>query len=565
MHYTLSLGSDEGRGLGIQAPAGGLPIRLPIRRSLTTCPAKSLGRPLFAIPWHGHTVEGTKELGRSNKWVNPDNHVDQFTPLLEVRDISKSFSGVSVLEEVTFDVRPGEVHALVGENGAGKSTLMNIVIGVIRQDAGEMYWQGRPVRLAGPRDARALGINVVHQELALVPHLSVAENIFLGRHPVARGIVKFREMRQRAAQALGELGGAIDVRRPVAELSLAERQLVEIARAVAFQGRLIIMDEPTAPLAGHEAEALFRSIRTLRARGVSVIYISHRLEEIFGIADRVTVLRDGRRVLSQPVAEVTQNQLVRAMIGEELKQRLEMHAPAAGGARTDEALRIQGVINLTVRSGEIVGLAGLAGAGRTELLEWLFGAGRSNTNQLFLGGRAVKLRTPKDAVRNGLALVPDDRKMKGLVLGASVLQNIALAGGRSLFFIRASQEQRSAEHWIGALRIKVAGLGQPAVYLSGGNQQKVVLAKWLFAGARVFLLDEPTRGIDVGAKAEIYDLIRALAGEGTAVIVASSEIEELLGLADRIVVMHRGRIAGELARAEATEEKIMHLATGGAL
>lgn len=498
--------------------------------------------------------------------------MDHSALLLEARNISKSFGGIGVLEAVTFDLRRGEVHALVGENGAGKSTLMNILSGVVRPDSGEMFCENRPIRFEGPRDAQALGISFVHQELALVPQLSVAENVFLGRHPVSHGFVNFREMHQRTRRVLGELGREIDPRRPVAELSLAERQLVEIARAVAFESRLIIMDEPTAPLSDHDAQALFRCIRLLRARGVSVIYISHRLKEIFEISDRVTVLRDGRRVLTQPTPAVTHEELVRAMIGVELKERLRSAAP--GSAQPEEALRIRGSIDLTVHRGEIVGLAGLAGAGRTRLLEWLFGAGGAQrrttggnacpAGEVLVNGRPARLRTPVDAVRNGLALVPDDRKTKGLVLGASVLQNIALAGGRARFFVRRSQEERMAQQWIGALRIKVAGLSQPVVYLSGGAQQKVVLAKWLFAGARVFLLDEPTRGIDVGAKAEIYDMIRTLAGEGAAILMASSELEELMGLADRIVVMHRGRIAGELAHAEATEERIMHLATGGA-
>ena len=496
--------------------------------------------------------------------------MDPSVPLLQVRNISKSFGGIGVLEAVTLDVRRGEVHALVGENGAGKSTLMNIVSGVVRPDAGEMLWEGRPIRLAGPRDAQALGISFVHQELALVPQLSVAENVFLGRHPVSRGLVNFREMHRTTRRVLGELGRDMDSRRLVAELSLAERQLVEIARAVAFESRLIVMDEPTAPLADHDAEALFRSIRLLRARGAGVIFISHRLKEIFDISDRVTVLRDGRRVLTQPTSEVTHEELVRAMIGTELKERLE--SGAAGSAQSEEALRIQGSISLTVHRGEIVGLAGLAGAGRTRLLEWLFGARETHQRKtredarprtVFVNGRRARLRTPVDAVRHGLALVPDDRKTKGLVLGASVLHNMALAAGRTRFFIRRSREEQAAQQWIGALRIKVAGLSQPVVHLSGGTQQKVVLARWLFAGARVFLLDEPTRGIDVGAKAEIYDMIRTLAREGAAILMASSELEELTGLADRIVVMHRGSIAGELDRAEATEERIMHLATGG--
>ena len=482
--------------------------------------------------------------------------------MLEVRNISKSFSGIQVLDDVTLDVRRGEVHALVGENGAGKSTLMNIVSGVVPPDSGQILWDNRPVRLEGPRHAQAMGISFVHQELALVPQLSVAENVFLGRHPATKGFVNFREMHEATQRVLSDLGREIDPRRPVSDLSLAEKQLVEIARAVAFESRLIIMDEPTAPLAEHDATALFRSIRLLRARGVGLIYISHRLKEIFEIADRVSVLRDGKRVSTQPIAEVSHETLVRAMIGTDLKEQLG--SSAAGSTQFDEALRIQGSINLTLRRGEIVGLAGLAGAGRTHLLEWLFGAGGTRAADVFVHGRRARLRTPLDAVRNGFALVPDDRKTKGLILGASVLWNMALASGRSRFFIHRSLEKQAAQQWIGALRINVAGLNKPAVYLSGGAQQKVVLAKWLLAGARVFLLDEPTRGIDVRAKAEISDIIRTLAGDGAAVLLASSELEELMAVADRIIVMHRGRIAGELTRAEATEEQIMHLATGGA-
>jgi ribose transport system ATP-binding protein len=486
--------------------------------------------------------------------------VDQATPLLEVRNISKSYSGVPVLRGVSFDVRRGEVHALVGENGAGKSTLMNLVSGVVRPDGGEMLWDGRIAAPAGPREAQAMGIGFVHQELALVPQLSVAENIFLGRHPAKRGLVDYGEMYRRTTDVMQQLGHAIDPRRPVAELSLAERQLVEIARVVAFESRLIILDEPTAPLDEHETELLFRSIRSLCERRVGVIYISHRLKEIFEIADRVTVLRDGRRVLSKPVSEASHEELVRAMIGSALKERLE--PGMATSARPEEVLRVEGAASFSLHRGEIVGLAGLAGAGRTRLLEWLFGA-TAGAGEVWLNGQRAKVRTPVDAVRAGLAFVPDDRKAKGLVLGASVLQNMALAGGRSRVFLRRAEEARQANHWMDALRIKATGLAQPVVSLSGGTQQKVVLAKWLLAGARIFLLDEPTRGIDVGAKAEIYDMIRTLAAEGAAVLMASSEVEELIGLADRILVMHRGRVAGELMRAQANEERIMHLATGG--
>lgn len=481
--------------------------------------------------------------------------------LLELRGISKSFSGVRVLENVHLEIRAAEVHALVGENGAGKSTLMNIVSGVVPADHGEVLWEGRPVHLRGPREAQELGITFVHQELALVPQLSASENIFLGRHPARAGWVRWGEIHRCAEELLAGLGHAINPRRLVSDLSLVERQLVEIARAMAFRARLIIMDEPTAPLADRDAEGLFRTIRHLRERGVAVIYISHRLKEVFQVSDRVTVLRDGKYVLTSQTTGVTSDELVRAMVGAELKARLAPQSAATPGAA--EALRVEGSVNLSVRRGEVVGLAGLAGAGRTELLEWLFGIGRAQAGQIFVNGRQAAIRSPLDAIRHGLALVPDDRKAKGLVLGASLHHNIALASGRGRLFIRAVQEKQAADRLVGELRVKATGLGQTVLYLSGGNQQKAVLAKWLYAGANVFLLDEPTRGIDVRSKAEIYDLVRALTQRGSAVLMASSELEELLGLADRILVMHRSRIAGELARVDATEERIMHLATGG--
>jgi ribose transport system ATP-binding protein len=482
--------------------------------------------------------------------------------LLELRNISRSFSGIRVIDDVDLDVRAGEVHALAGENGAGKSTLMNIIGGVIAPDHGRMVWEGRPVCLRGPRDALDLGISFVHQELALVPQLSAAENIFLGRHPSARGWVRWREIHDRARDLFAELGHPTDPRRLVAELSLAGRQMVEIARALAFRARLIILDEATAPLTDQDADGLFRTITHLRRRGVSVIYISHRLREIFRISDRVTVLRDGRRVLTGDTARMSEGDLVQAMVGAELKQHLT--APPASGPAMTEAIRIEGPVNITVHHGEIVGLAGMAGAGRTRLLERIFGAGRQTAGRVFVDGRAVTIRTPLDAVRQGIALVADDRKTKGLVPGASLRDNIALAAGRGVVFIRAAHEIDAAARFVSELRIKAAGLDEAVQNLSGGNQQKIVLAKWLNAGARIFLLDEPTRGIDVHSKAEIYDLVRALARNGAAVLMASSEHEELLALADRILVMHRGRVAGGLTRAEATEERIVHLATGGA-
>jgi ribose transport system ATP-binding protein len=482
--------------------------------------------------------------------------------LLELRGISKSFSGFRVLDGVDFDVRPAEIHALAGENGAGKSTLMNIASGILQADSGEMLWERRAAQVRTPREAQNLGIAFVHQELALAPDLSVAENIFLGRHPAAHGWVRWRDIEQRSAALMEELGHGIDARARVGNLSLAQRQLVEIARALAFQSRLIIMDEPTAPLTTRDAEGLFRTMRALRERGVSIVYISHRLKELFEVADRVTVMRDGRSVASVAMDATTEDWLVRAMAGDVLAKAAAEPPPAACNGNRHPALRLNGTHRLTVNRGEIVGIAGLAGAGRTELLESLFGAG-GGAVRVEIDGAAVTIRNPRDAIRYGLALVPDDRKAKGLVLGAGLWQNIALPAGRDRLFLRAQDERQAATRLVGELRIRAASIDQPLRFLSGGNQQKAVLAKWLYAGASIFLLDEPTRGVDVRSKAEIYEIIRNLCARGCAVLVASSEMEELMALAARIVVMHRGRIAGELARDEASEEKILKLATGG--
>jgi len=481
--------------------------------------------------------------------------------LLELRGISKSFSGFRVLDGVDFTVWPGEIHALAGENGAGKSTLMNIVSGVLTADSGEMRWEGCAVSVRTPREAQNLGIAFVHQELALAPDLSVAENIFLGRHPSARGWVRWRDIERRSRELLDELGHGIDARARVRDLSLAQRQLVEIARALAFQSRLIIMDEPTAPLTTRDAEGLFRTMRALRDRGVSIIYISHRLKEIFEIADRVTVMRDGRTVLSATPAATSEDGLVRAMAGEVLT-RASAASPGAAAGSMQPALRVDEPHRLTVHRGEVVGIAGLAGAGRTRLLETLFGA-RGRPVKAEIDGTPVTIRHPQDAVRHGLALVPDDRKAKGLVLGAGLVENIALPAARGRLFLRAEVERLATERLVDELRIRAASIDQPLRFLSGGNQQKAVLAKWLYAGARIFLLDEPTRGVDVRSKAEIYEIILTLCARGCAVLVASSEMEELMALAGRIVVMHRGRIAGEMARHEASEERILKLATGG--
>ena len=501
-------------------------------------------------------------------------------PLLRMENITKSFSGVTVLDGVSFDVRVGEVHALIGENGAGKSTLMKIVTGAYQADGGQVLWKGRSVEIKNPHQAHDLGINIVHQELMLVPQLSVGENVFLGRHPVGSRVsrwvkwgVRWGDINAQASSLLKGLGHPLDPKRPVGELSIAEQQLVEIARALAFRAELIIMDEPTSPLSEHETKRLFQTILQLKERGVGVVYISHRLKEIHQIADRVTVLRDGRHIATRPIQEVTTDSLVQYMVGREIGEQFPR---IKSRADRPEALRVEGLtakgkfsdISFRVRQGEIVGLAGLVGAGRTELVETLFGASEAESGEVYLDGQPVKIKTPMDAVRHRLALVADDRKAKGLVLGGSVRFNVALAAPRKSarygVFLNSSREKEAAEQLARELHLKMVNVEQPVMFLSGGGQQKVVLAKWLAADSKVFILDEPTRGIDVGSKAEIYDLIRRLAERGVAILLVSSELDEILHLADRILVMHRGRISGELPREGATEELIMKLATGGA-
>jgi ABC-type sugar transport system ATPase subunit len=495
--------------------------------------------------------------------------------LLRLEGITKTFGGIVALRDVDFEVRAGEVHALIGENGAGKSTLVKIAMGVHSADRGRLWWKGRWVTLRAPRDAHRLGIRMVPQEPTLVPHLSVGENIFLGCPPSRRALfswIRWDELHRRARALMRDLGHDMDPLRPVSELSVAEQQLVEIARALAFEAELLILDEPTSALSESEVERLFQTIARLKARGLGVIYITHRMRELYQVADRVTVLRDGQRVLTAPMDEVSPEELVRAMVGREPK---EYFPPRASHVRGEPLLRVERLtapghftdVTFTVHGGEIVGLAGLVGAGRTELIEAIFGARAYTSGTIFIAGRPVTIRTPADAVRQGLALVTDDRRAKGLILTASVRTNVLLSVhtriARFGLFVNARAERQIAERLIHELRVKTPSLEHPVMFLSGGNQQKVVLARWLAMNPRIFLLDEPTQGIDVAAKAEIYELIRQVAHRGAAILLVSSEWEELRHLADRILVMHRGRIVGELRREEATDDRILYLATGG--
>lgn len=496
----------------------------------------------------------------------------QSETVLEMQAISKSYPGVRALDGVSFDVRRGEVHALVGENGAGKSTLMKILAGAQSMDSGRTLIDGEQVHLDTPQRAMDHGVSIIYQEFNLVPYLSAAENIFLGREPRAAipGFVNFSEMYSTAQKLVDDLGVKINIRLPVNRLSVAHQQMVEIAKATSQQAKIIAMDEPSATLTDHELAHLFQLIRRLKEQGVSIIYISHRLEEIFAIADRVTVLRDGKLVDTRDVADLDRDSIIRMMVGREIREQIPK-TPAKTG---EVALELRNVsrkgilhdISFQVRAGEVLGVAGLVGAGRTEVARVIFGADTYDTGEILLNGRPLKLRGPRDAIDAGIGLVTEDRKSLGLILGMAVRENVTLANlgeVSRMGFISRSSERAASEEYVDSLRVRTPSIEQQVQNLSGGNQQKVVLAKWLFTRSGVLIFDEPTRGIDVGSKVEIYQLMNKLAENGAAIIMISSELPEVLGMSDRILVMHEGRVAGILPRDQATQEAIMHLATGG--
>jgi len=494
------------------------------------------------------------------------------SPALQMRGITKTYPGVLALDGVTFTVLPGEVHALVGENGAGKSTLMKILAGAQPRDSGEILLDGRPVVIDSPQRAMDLGISIIYQEFNLVPYMTAPENIFLGREPrgVLPGFVNFSAMHAESQRIIDRLGVRLSMKAPVGRMSVAQQQMVEIAKATSRQARIIAMDEPSATLTEHELENLFALIRQLKDDGVSIIYISHRLEEIFQIADRVTVLRDGRLVATKEVAETNREEIIQMMVGRELREKIPKKAAQIGDAVLSvSGLRRAGVlddISFTVRKGEVVGVAGLVGAGRTEVARCIFGADPIDAGEIHVEGRRVEIRSPQDAIRLGIGLVTEDRKALGLLLGMAVRENVTLArlGFLSrLGFVSRRREREVANAFVSDLGIKTPSIEQLVQNLSGGTQQKVVLAKWLFTQSKVMIFDEPTRGIDVGSKVEIYQLMNRLAADGVGIVMISSELPEILGMSDRIIVMHEGRIAGELSREEATQEAIMHLATGG--
>jgi ribose transport system ATP-binding protein len=496
--------------------------------------------------------------------------------LLEARAITKSFPGVRALDGVSITVRRGRLNALLGENGAGKSTLMNILTGVVPPDSGTVMLAGKEVRFKNTREAQEGGISIIFQELNLVPELSIAENIFIGREPMTRfGLVDYSRMNAEAAALLAELELEADPRRPVSQLKVGAQQVVEIAKAISFRSRVIIMDEPTSAITEHEIKMLFRQIKRLKQTGVGLIYITHKLDELTEIADDITVFRDGKFVGERRFDEVTHDEIIRMMVGRALSDFFPKTQTRLG----EVVLKVKNVslqhperagdfsvrdVSFELRRGEVLGIFGLMGAGRTELLQTIFGLHpKSSTARIEVEGRAVGIHSPKDGIAAGLALAPEDRKAEGVVLGLSVAHNMTLSCLKTierLGLLQPRLERKLVGNYVKRLEVKTPSLDQHAVNLSGGNQQKVVLAKWLATKPKVLLLDEPTRGIDINAKKEIYTLIDELAQSGLGVVMVSSELPEILAIADRILVLCEGRLTAEFGRAEATEEKVVRAA-----
>ena len=501
--------------------------------------------------------------------------------LLRMSGISKGFPGVQALQSVHLEVQPGECLGLMGENGAGKSTLMKVLTGVYTADEGSIAIDGQPVTPSNPHQAQQLGVSIIYQEFNLFPNMTVEENIFVGREPGSNGFVRWSSLREAAAQLLAQLGVDLEPSAIVRYLSVAEQQMVEIAKALSYNARIVVMDEPTSALTQTEVTALFTIIQELKERGLGVIFISHRIEEVMRIADRIVVLRDGQNAGELSRAEATPEKIVRMMVGRPLAELFHKDASAEAG---EPVLQVRGLnrtgskrdataivlhdVNLTVRAGEIVGLAGLVGSGRTELVRAIFGADPFLSGEVLIDGAPASIRSPQDAIGLGIGLVPEDRKQQALVLQLTVRENISLAKLSDLStagFIRRPEERSLSELFIKMLQIRTPSMEQRVINLSGGNQQKVVLAKWLALSPKVLLVDEPTRGVDVGAKAEVHQLLNKLARQGVAILMISSELPEIIGMSDRVLVMRQGTIVGELSRSELSQERIMGLATGVAM
>lgn len=516
----------------------------------------------------GYRVSQGRDVAATDR-VGPGSSGNE--PIVSLREIFKSFPGVLAVQDVTLDILPGEVHALVGENGAGKSTLMKVLAGVYKKDAGRVIYKGKEVEIPNPRAAQQLGISMIHQELNLMPHLTVAQNVFIGREPRSfKFLVDEQEINEKTQQLMALLHLPLDPRIRVSGLAVAKQQMVEIARALSFNSEVLIMDEPTAALAEAEIEELFRIIRQLSEKGVGIVYITHRLDELKRISDRITVMRDGRCIDTVPTPEASIDQVIGMMVGRTIYQAspeipeqvsqevvLEVRNLRRGNVIKD--------VSFQLRRGEILGFAGLLGAGRTEVMRAVFGADPIDSGEIYIRGNRVHVKSPKDAVSHGIGYLSEDRKRYGLTLGMDVESNLVLAALMKflglLGWMKRAATRGTAGRVVDKLAIKTTGLQQKVKNLSGGNQQKVVVGKWLIADTGILIFDEPTRGIDVGAKSEIYRLLNDLARQGKSIIMISSELPEILRMSHRIVVMCEGRITGALDAAEATQEKIMRYAT----
>lgn len=494
--------------------------------------------------------------------------------VLEMKNVCKSFPGVKALDNMNLELRSGEVHVLLGENGAGKSTLIKILTGAYRADSGEVILKGNPVTINGPIHAQKLGISAVYQEFNLIPYLSVAENIFLGRELVKGKILNKKEMVKKAREVLNRIGAKIDVYAQLDSLGVAEQQLVEIAKALMTDAEILILDEPSAVLTDDEIDMLFNVINTLTAQGVAIIYISHRMDEISRIGNRATIMRDGLYITTVEISKngMDMDYIIQQMVGRKIEKVQRRVSYNTG----EELLRLENVsqkgvlnnINLYLNKGEIVGIAGLVGAGRTELAKAIFGDTKITSGKVFVKGREVRIVSPSDGIKNGIGLVPEDRKREGLVLNLPVNENVVMASLGKVSkkgVLNLGKIKAISNEMVDSLSIKTPSINQMVVNLSGGNQQKVVLAKWLAAETDIVIFDEPTRGIDIGAKQEVYELMEQLAQKGVGILMISSELPEVLQMSDRILVMHEGKLAGEVPAKDATQEKLLQLASGGTI
>ncbi len=492
--------------------------------------------------------------------------------ILKLTNVNKEFPGVKALTDMCFSLRPGEVHALVGENGAGKSTLMKILSGAYRKDSGTIEFEGREVEINSPKAAEKLGIATIYQELNLISRMTVAENVYLGRFPREKGAIQWKKMNEDAQALFDSFDIEMDVRKMVRSVSLAQRQIVEIIKAVSTNAKVVIMDEPTSSLTTRETEVLFRIIRTLKSKGIAIIFITHRLDEIFEICDRMTVLRDGCYIGTREISDITKSEMIAMMIGRELTQQY----PERNASIRDVLLECKHMsdtegrvkdVSFAVRGGEVLGFAGLVGAGRTEIMRLIFGADKRSQGHIFIRGKEVSIRNPRDAIANKIGFLTENRKEEGLFLRSTVRVNTVMVALKKIMvkglYFNFRKEKEEAEKYVKLLHIVTPSVNQKAMYLSGGNQQKVVLAKWLFSDSQIIIFDEPTRGIDVGAKREIYSIINQLAEEGKAVIVVSSDMEEILGISDRILVMHEGVISGEIMKPDFSQTLVTEYAVGG--